>query len=55
MLNYAVAFFVLGVLAAIAGFGGVFAGAVVIPRTLFFVFLVLFVGSLLWGLVHRNL
>jgi uncharacterized membrane protein YtjA (UPF0391 family) len=55
MLNYAVLFFVLGVLAAIAGFGGIAVGAVLVARALFFVFLVLFVGSLIWGLVHRNL
>jgi uncharacterized membrane protein YtjA (UPF0391 family) len=55
MLNYAVLFFVLGVVAAIAGFGGIVVGAVIVARALFFAFLVLFVGSLIWGLVHRNL
>jgi len=46
---------VLGVIAAIAGFGGIVVGAVLIVRVLFFVVLALFVGSLIWGLVHRNL
>jgi uncharacterized membrane protein YtjA (UPF0391 family) len=55
MLNYAVAFFVLGVVAAIAGFGGIVVGAALIVRALFFVFVALFVGSLIWGLIHRNL
>jgi len=55
MLVYAIAFFVLGVIAAILGFGGIAAGAVGIAKVLFFLFLVLFLGSLIWGLAHRNL
>jgi uncharacterized membrane protein YtjA (UPF0391 family) len=55
MLSYAIVFFVLGVVAAILGFGGLAAGAVGIAKVLFFVFLTLFLGSLIWGLVHRNL
>ena len=55
MVNYAVVFFVLGVVAAIAGFGGFAVGVVALAQVLFYAFLVLFVGSLIWGLVHRNL
>ena len=55
MLYYAVMFFVVAVVAAIFGFGGIAAGAVEIAKILFFVFLVLFVGSLVWGLMNRNL
>jgi uncharacterized membrane protein YtjA (UPF0391 family) len=55
MLGYAIAFFVLGVVAAIFGFGGIAAGAVAIAKVLFFLFLALFLGSLIWGLAHRNL
>jgi uncharacterized membrane protein YtjA (UPF0391 family) len=54
MLYYAALFFVIAVVAAVFGFGGVAAGAVEIAKILFFVFLVLFVGSLVWGLMNRN-
>jgi len=55
MLSYAIVFFVLGVVAAIFGFGGIAAGIVGFAKFLFFVFLALYLGSLIWGLVHRNL
>jgi uncharacterized membrane protein YtjA (UPF0391 family) len=55
MLYYAALFFVIAVVAAIFGFGGIATGAVEIAKVLFFVFLVLFVGSLVWGLMKRNL
>jgi uncharacterized membrane protein YtjA (UPF0391 family) len=53
MLHYAVLFFVIALVAALFGFGGIAAGAVGIAKILFFVFLVLFVVSLLGGLVRR--
>ncbi len=55
MLHYAAVFFVVAVVAAVFGFGGIATGAVEIAKILFFVFLVLFVGSLVWGLMNRNL
>ncbi len=55
MLYYAALFFVIAVVAAVFGFGGIAAGAIEIARILFFVFLVLFVASLVWGLMNRNL
>ena len=55
MLTYAIVFFVLGVVTAVLGFGGMATGALTIAKVLFFVFLILFLGSLVWGLVHRNL
>jgi uncharacterized membrane protein YtjA (UPF0391 family) len=55
MLYYAALFFVIAVVAAVFGFGGIASGAVEIAKILFFVFLVLFVGSLVWGLMNRNL
>lgn len=55
MLYYAALFFVIAVVAAVFGFGGIAAGAVGIAKVLFFVFVVLFVGSLVWGLMNRNL
>lgn len=54
MLHYAVVFFVIALIAALFGFTGVAAGAVEIARVLFFIFIVLFVASLLFGLVRRK-
>lgn len=52
MLYYALLFFVIALVAAAFGFGGIAAGAVGIAKILFFVFLVLFVVALLAGLRH---
>jgi len=46
MLSWSVTFFVLAVVAAIFGFGGIAAGAVEIAKILFFLFLIAFVISL---------
>jgi uncharacterized membrane protein YtjA (UPF0391 family) len=54
MLHYAVVFFVIALIAALFGFGGIAAGAVEIARILFFVFLVLFLVSLILGLFRRG-
>ncbi|NDP41397.1 MAG: DUF1328 domain-containing protein [Aromatoleum sp.] len=54
MLHYAVVFFVVALVAALFGFGGIAAGAAEIAKVLFFIFLVLFVGSLIWGLINRR-
>lgn len=54
MLNYAVTFLVIALLAALFGFTGIAAGAVEIARILFFVFLVLFAASLVMGLMRRK-
>jgi uncharacterized membrane protein YtjA (UPF0391 family) len=54
MLHYAVVFFVIALIAALFGFGGIAAGAVGIAQTLFFVFLVLAVVSFLFGQIKRN-
>lgn len=54
MLYYAGVFFVIALIAAIFGFGGIAAGAVEIAKVLFFIFLVLFIGSLIWGLMKRG-
>lgn len=53
MLYWAAVFFVIAILAAVLGFGEIAGGAVAIAKVLFFVFLVLFVVSLLVGLVRR--
>ena len=39
MLHYAVVFFVIALIAAVFGFGGIAAGAVGIAKMLFFIFL----------------
>jgi len=54
MLYYAVVFFVIAIIAAVLGFGGIAFGAAEIAKVLFFVFLVLFIGSLIMGLVNRR-
>ena len=54
MLRYAVVFFVIALVAALFGFGGIAAGAVEIAKVLFFVFLVLAVVSFLVGLLRRG-
>lgn len=50
MLRYALIFFVVAIVAAIFGFGGIAAGAVDIARILFYLFIVLFLISLIAGL-----
>jgi uncharacterized membrane protein YtjA (UPF0391 family) len=54
MLYYALVFFVVAIIAAVFGFGGIAAGAVEIAKILFFIFLVLFVVSLVVGLFRRG-
>ena len=54
MLYYAALFFIIALVAALFGFGGIAAGAVEIAKILFFVFLVLFVVSLIAGLMRRG-
>ena len=54
MLRYAVIFFVVALIAAVFGFGGIATGAVEIAKILFFIFLVLFVVSLVAGLIRRG-
>jgi uncharacterized membrane protein YtjA (UPF0391 family) len=54
MLRYAIAFFVIAIIAALFGFGGIAAGATEIAKILFFVFLILFVVSLVAGLLKRG-
>lgn len=49
MVRWALTFLLLALVAAVFGFGGIAASAVGIARILFFLFLLLFVGSLLFG------
>lgn len=45
MLSWALTFFVLALIAGFLGFGGIATAATGIAKILFFVFLVLFIGS----------
>ena len=54
MLYYAAVFLLIALVAAVFGFGGIAVGAVEIAKILFFVFLVLFVASLVWGLLNKR-
>jgi len=53
MLYYAAVFFVIALIAAVFGFGGIAAGAVEIAKILFFVFLAVTVITLLIGVIKR--
>jgi uncharacterized membrane protein YtjA (UPF0391 family) len=53
MLHYAVVFFIIALIAALFGFGGIAAGAVGIAKILFVVFLVLAALTFVANLVRR--
>jgi uncharacterized membrane protein YtjA (UPF0391 family) len=52
MLRLAIAFFVIALLAALFGFGGIASASAGIAQILFFIFLVLFALALITGLVR---
>ena len=54
MLYYAAVFLVIALIAALFGFTGIAASAVGIAKILFFVFVLLFVISLIMGLMRRR-
>ena len=54
MLRYAAIFFVIAIVAAVFGFGGIALAAAGIAKILFFVFLILFLVSLISGLGSRR-
>lgn len=51
MLNWAISFLVIAIIAAVFGFGGIAATAVDMARVVFFIFLVLFLVSFLISLL----
>ena len=53
MLSWALAFFIIAIIAAVFGFTGIAAGAAEIAKVLFVVFVVLFLVSLVAGLLRR--
>ncbi|MEQ9459807.1 MAG: DUF1328 domain-containing protein [Phycisphaeraceae bacterium] len=52
MLGWALTFFVVAIIAAVFGFGGIASGAASIAQILFVLFLILFLVSLILGLVR---
>jgi uncharacterized membrane protein YtjA (UPF0391 family) len=54
MLSWALIFFVVAIIAAVFGFGGIASASAGIAQVLFFIFLVLFVVSLIMGMVRRG-
>ncbi|MEO1280477.1 MAG: DUF1328 domain-containing protein [Pseudomonadota bacterium] len=51
MIGWAISFLVVALIAAVLGFGGVAAVSVEIAQVIFWVFLVLFLASLIYGVV----
>ena len=54
MLRWALIFFVIAIVAGIMGFAGIMVAAAGIAKLLFYLFLVLFLISLIMGLVSRT-
>ncbi|MFN3465787.1 MAG: DUF1328 domain-containing protein [Terricaulis sp.] len=54
MLSWALIFFVVAIIAAVFGFGGIASASAGVAQILFFLFLVLFVVSLIMGMARRG-
>ena len=54
MLRYALIFLVVAIVAGLLGFTGISLAAADIARVLFFIFIVLFAVSLIFGLMGRR-
>lgn len=54
MLHYAIVFFVVALIAAVFGFGGIAAGAVEIAKILFFIFVIMAVVTFVISLVRKR-
>lgn len=53
MLYYSLVFLVVALIAAALGFGGIAGASIGIAKILFFVFIVLFIVSLIFGGIRR--
>jgi len=53
MLHYALVFFLIALIAAVFGFGGVAVASAGIAKILFFLFLVVFLVTLVMGVARR--
>jgi uncharacterized membrane protein YtjA (UPF0391 family) len=49
MLNWAIGFIVIALIAAVLGFGGIAGDAAALAKICFFIFLILAVGSFIFG------
>ena len=54
MLHYSIVFFIIDLIAAVFGFGGIAAGAVEIAKILFFIFAVMAVVSFVVSLMRKK-
>jgi uncharacterized membrane protein YtjA (UPF0391 family) len=54
MLGWAVTFLIVALVAALFGFGGIAAAATDIAMIIFYIAIVLFLISLVWGLFSRR-
>ena len=54
MLHYAIVFFVIALIAARFGFGGIAAGAAGIAKILFFVFVIMAVVTFVMSLIRKT-
>ena len=54
MLRWAIGFFIVALIAAVLGFGGIAIAAAGIAKLLFYLFLILFVVTLVGHLVSRT-
>ena len=54
MLNYAVIFLVIALVAAVFGFGGIAAGAVEIAKFLLFIFVILAIVSFVVSMLRKK-
>lgn len=54
MLRWAAIFFVISIIAALFGFGGIAEGAAEIAKVLFFIFVAIFVTFLVLGVLAAN-
>ena len=53
MLGWALAFFLVAIVAAVFGFGGIATASAGIAKILFFLFIVVFLVTLVMGMVRR--
>ncbi len=54
MLYWSLMFFIIAIVAAIFGFGGIAAGAETIALWLFWIFIIIFLVTFILGLVRRG-
>jgi uncharacterized membrane protein YtjA (UPF0391 family) len=53
MLGWALAFFLIAIVAAVFGFGGIASASAGIAKILFFIFVVIFLVTLIMGMARR--